>query len=89
MRVESPEPTEADSQDGELVAQMNIQSLVSETAVAWHRTELVMDAEPIECGVPDGDVHMPQMVGEGDEKTEVISVQHSVVREAWCGGRIA
>ena len=44
-----------------------------------------MDAEPIEYGVANGDVHMPQMAGEGDEKTEIISVQDSVVREAWRG----
>src|SRR5882724_3211878 len=85
MRVESPEPTEADSQDGEPVAQMNVQSSVSETMVAWHQTELIVDAEPTKCGVPDGDVHMPLMAGEGDEKTEVISVQDSVIHEAWCG----
>ena len=84
MQVESPEPTEADSQDGEPVAQMNIQPSVSETAVAWHWTELIMDMEPIEYGVPDGDVQMPQMAGEGNEKTEVISMQDSVFREAWC-----
>jgi len=44
-----------------------------------------VDAEPIEYGVANGDVHMPQMAGEGDEKTEIISVQDSVVREAWRG----
>ena len=85
MQVESPEPTKADSQDGEPVAQMNVQPSVSETTVAWHRTELVVDVESIECGVLDGDVHMPQMAGEGDEKTEVISVQDSVIHEAWHG----
>src|SRR5882724_3861574 len=89
MRVESPEPTEADSQDGEPVAQMNIQPSVSETMVAWHRTKLVMDMEPIECGVPDRDVHMPQMAGKGDEKTEVISMQDSVVHEAWRGWEVS
>jgi len=89
MRVESPEPTEADSQDGEPVAQMNIQPSVSETMVAWHRTKLVMDMEPIECGVPDRDVHMPQMAGKGDEKTEVISMQYSVVHEAWRGWEVS
>jgi len=44
-----------------------------------------MDAEPIKYGVRDRDMHMPQMAGEGDGKTEVISMQDSVVREAWCG----
>src|SRR5882724_10983924 len=85
MRVESPELTKANSQDGEPVAQMNVQPLVSETAVAQHRTKLIVDVEPIEYGVPDRDVHMPQMAGKGDEKTEVISVQDSVICEAWRG----
>ena len=83
MQVESPEPTEADSQDGEPVAQVNVQPSVSETMVAWHQTELIVDVEPIECGVPDGDMHMPQMAGKGDEKTKVISVQDLVIHEAW------
>jgi len=58
---------------------------VSETAVAWHRTKLVVDVEPIEYGAPDKDMHLPQMEGEGDEKTEVISMQDSVICEAWNG----
>jgi len=53
--------------------------------VAQHQTKLVVDVELIEYGVPDGDVHLPQMAGEGDEKIEVISMQDSVVREAWHG----
>ena len=51
---------------------MDVQLLVSETAVARHQTELVVDVEPIEYGVPNEDVHMPQVAGEGDEKTEVM-----------------
>ena len=67
------------------MAQKNVQPSVSEAVVARHRTALVVDAEPIKYGVADGDVHMPQMAGKGDEKTEIISVQDSVVHEAWCG----
>ena|SRR5882724_118620 len=85
MRVESPEPTKANSQDGEPVAQMNVQPSVSETTVAQHWTELVMDVELIKYGVANGDVHMPKMAGEGNEKTEVISMQDLVIREAWHG----
>ena len=44
-----------------------------------------MDAEPIEYGVANGDMHMPQMVGEGNEKTKIISVQDLVIHEAWRG----
>jgi len=41
--------------------------------------------ELIKYGSPDEDMHLPQMAGEGDEKIEVISMQDSVVREAWHG----
>jgi len=41
-----------------------------------------MDMELVEYGGPDGEMHLPQMAGEGDEGTEVISVQDSVIREA-------
>jgi len=68
---------------------MDVQPSVSETAVARHQTKLVMDVEPIKYGVPNGDVHMPQMAGEGDEKTKVISMQDSVICEAWCRWEIA
>src|SRR5882724_1251433 len=64
---------------------MNVQPSVSETTVAWHQIELVVDAELIEYGVPNRDVHMPQMAGEGNEETEVISMQDSVIHEAWRG----
>jgi len=52
-----------------------IQVSVSETAVAWHRTELVMDVEPVEYGGPNREMHPPQMASDGDERTEVISMQ--------------
>ena len=64
---------------------MNVQPWVSEAMVARHRTELIVDAELIEYGVANGDMHMPQMVGEGDEKTKIISMQDSVICEAWHG----
>jgi len=85
LRVESPEPTEADSEDGELAGRTVIQLSVSETAIAQHRTELVMDTEPVEYGGPNREMHLPQMAGKGDEKTEVISMQDSVVCKAWHG----
>ena len=85
LRVESPEPTEADSKDGEPAGRTVIQPSVSETAMAWHRIELNMDIEPIKHGGPDGEMHLPQMAGEGNEGTEVISVQDSVICEAWQG----
>jgi len=61
----------------------------SETAVLGIRPNLSWMWEPIKYGVPNGDVHMPQMAGEGDEKTKVISMQDSVICEAWCRWRIA
>ena len=85
MQVESPEPTEADSQDGEPVAQMGIQPSVSETTVARHCTELIMDMDPIEYGAPEEEMHLLQMAGKGNEETEVISRQDSVIHEAWSG----
>ena len=89
MQVESPELTEAGSEEGEPVAQMDVQPSVSETSVAWNWTELIMDVELIKYGVPDGNVQMPQMAGEGYEKTEVISMQDSVIREAWRGWEVS
>ena len=83
LRVESPEPTEADSEDGEPAGRTVIQASVSETAIAQHRTELVMDAEPVEYGGPNGEMHPLQIESKGDEGTKVISMQDLVVREAW------
>jgi len=85
LRVESPEPSEVGSIDGELVGQMGIQLSVSETAVAWHHTKLVVDTELIEYGAPKEEMHLPQMAGEGNEGTKVISQQESIVPEAWHG----
>ena len=53
--------------------------------MAQHHTKLVMDMEPIEYGAPKEEMHLPQMAGKGDEGTEVISVQDSVIHEAWRG----
>ena len=44
-----------------------------------------MDAELVKYGGPDGEMLPPQMASDGDERTEVISVQDLVIREAWRG----
>ena len=80
--MESPEPTKADSEDGEPVGQMDVQPLVIETTMARHCTELIMDMDPIEYGAPEEEMHLLQMAGKGNEETEVISRQDSVIHEA-------
>ena len=83
MQVESPELTEADSEDGEPVGQMDVQLSLTETAMAWNHTELNMDVELIKYGAAEEEMHLLQTAGEGNEKTEVISMQDSVICEAW------
>ena len=85
MWVESPEPTEADIEDGGPVEQKAIQLPLTEIAMAQHCTELVMDMELIKFGVAEEEMPLPQMAGEAIEETKVISTQESVIREAWHG----
>jgi len=44
-----------------------------------------VDVEPIKYGASEEEMHLPQMVGKGNEETEVISTQESVICEAWHG----
>ena len=67
------------------MGQLDVQPLVSETAMAQHCTEIIVDEELIEYGAPNEDMHLPHMAGEDNEETEVISMQDSVVYEAWRG----
>src|SRR5882724_5337592 len=85
MRVESPEQTEADIEDGGPVEQKAIQLPLTEITMAQHCTELVVDMEPIKFGVAEEEMPLPQMTGEAIEETKVISTQESVIREAWHG----
>ena len=50
--MESPELTEANSEDGEPVGQTDVQLSMSETAMAQYHTELIVDMEPIKYGAP-------------------------------------
>jgi len=63
------------------VVQKDVQLLLTEIAVAWHHTKLIMDTELIDFGVVEEEMHLPQRVGKG----KVISTQESVIQEVWNG----
>jgi len=51
--------------------------------MAWHHTKIIVDTEPIEFGAAEEEMHLPQMAGEGNEETKVISTHDSVICEPW------
>ena len=83
--VESPELTKADTNDGERLGQTAPQPMLTEIAMAQHTTEVVMDPEPIEFGAAEEEMTLPQSAGKPMGETKAISIQESVVWEAWHG----
>ena len=80
MWVESPELTNADSEDGNLIMeQMLIQLSLPALAIAWQPTELIVDLEPVKFEVAEEEISLPQTAGQIMEETEAISTQESVV----------
>ena len=64
LRVESPEPIKADSEDGELAGRMVIQLLVSKTAVAWcHDLFPMLSLIPLIATLVTSDVTSPIPLG--------------------------
>jgi len=62
LRVESPGPTEASSDDGERLGQVAAQPMLTEIAMAQHTNEVIMDLEPIIFGASEEEMTLPQAV---------------------------
>src|SRR5882724_5461624 len=101
LRVESLDPSEGNSEDGNMLEQEAINQLPPKIAMAQYPTNVIMHlglhappptmfAQCIpQCLIQPGDAEkeMPQvqMAAEVTEGTELISMQESVVQEAWHG----
>jgi len=53
--------------------------------VAQHPTKVVMHMELVKDGNAEEEVPMLQMAAEAMEETKTISIQESLIQEAWCG----
>jgi len=83
--VESPELTEASSDNRDRLGQMAAQPTLTEIAVDQNTTEVIMDSEPIKFGAAEEEMAQPQSAGKPMGETKAISIQESVVWEAWHG----
>jgi len=84
LRVDSPNPSEGDCEDRNMLEQ-KVNQPQSEIAVVRQPTEVVMHPEPVETGDAEDHVPMLQMAANVTEETESISTQESLIREAWHG----
>src|SRR5882724_5785668 len=85
LRVESLDPSEGNSEDGNMLEQEAINQLPPKIAMAQYPTKVIMHLEPVKTGGAKKEMPLVQMAAEVMEETELISMQESVVQEAWCG----
>src|SRR5882724_7162971 len=85
LRVESPDPSEGNSEDGNMLEQEAIDQLLPEISMAQYPTKVIMHLEPVKIGDAEKEMPLVQMAAEVTEETEIISMQESVVQEAWHG----
>src|SRR5882724_5938751 len=85
LQVESLDPSEGNSEDGNMLEQEAINQLPPKIAMAQYPTKVIMHLEPVKTGDADKEMPLVQMAAELMEETELISMQESVVQEAWHG----
>src|SRR5882724_4299728 len=85
LRVESLDPSEGNSEDGNMLEQESINQQPLEIPMAQYPTKVIMHLEPVKTGDAKKEMPLVQMPAEVTEETELISMQESVVREAWHG----
>src|SRR5882724_11046805 len=83
LRVESPDPSEGNSEDGNMLEQEAIDQLLPEISMAQYPTKVIMHLEPVKTGDAEKEMPLVKMAAEVTEETELISMQESVVQEAW------
>ena len=85
LRVESPDPSMGNNEDGNMLEQEAIDQLPPKIAMAWYPTKVIMHLEPVKTGDAEEEIQLVQTAAEVMEETELISMQELVVWEAWCG----
>ena len=85
LQVESPEPTDANRDNGECLGQTAVQPMLTQIAMAQHATKVILHLDLVEFGAAKEEMALPQTVGEPMGDTEAISIQESVVLDAWNG----
>ena len=63
MWVESPEPSEGDSNDGEALGQTAVELSMTKIVMAQHATEIIMHPEPVKFGVAEEEMAQSHMNG--------------------------
>jgi len=75
LRVDSPDPSEGDCEDGNMLEPQVINQLPPKIAMAWHPTEVIMHPELIKTGDAEEQVSMLQMVAKVTEETKKYFMQ--------------
>src|SRR5882724_8700174 len=85
LRAESPDHSEGNSENGNMLEQEAIDQPPPKIAVAWYPTKVIMHLEPVKTGDAKKEMPLVQMAAKVMEETELISMKESVVWEAWHG----
>ena len=85
LKIESTDPSGGNSEDGNMLEQEAIEQPPPKIAMAWYPTKVIIHLEPVKTGDDEKEIPLVQMAAKVTEETELISMQESVVWEAWHG----